>query len=289
MDEKQAYRHAAEKFKDHVATYCDYGNIKTLTWAKPGRREYSMRYVFDTEAHTMTITGDLGYAVVCPTCKVDLEHCAKSFQWVDYFAEKIRATSDMYVYDEDVAKETLRERLLSDDLDDDEKAEREALIEDIMDDYDVGQPGVRALDDDTSNQLNRIDSDAWEWIGTIGRRYHLRVYLWMFGLQLSWKRLRDKELPEFHPVLGMSTAHLPEDVWDELDWWSHKTGDPGPVVAYEKKSGHESYGWWVTCNEEPEENVPAPLRDCMNYARKLGATWIMFDRDAPVYDDLRTY
>lgn len=287
MDEKQAYRHAAEKFKDHVATYCDYGNIKTLTWAKPGRRDYCMRYVFDTEAHTMTITGDLGYAVVCPTCKVDLEHCAKSFQWVDYFAEKIRATSDMYVYDEDVAKETLRERLLSDDLDDDEKAEREALIEDIMDDYDVGQPGVRALDDDTSNQLNRIDSDAWEWIGTIGRRYHLRVYLWMYGLQMAYKQVSAKVQPELHVKLGMSTTHISESSKAFLDECvdNYKTD----LVVFRKEDCAGNYGWWITCDDDPADTVPEDLQQCIQYAQKFGASWIMFDGDATVYDCLPTY
>lgn len=289
MDEKQAFNHAQERFKDHVATYCDYGPIKTLTWAKPGRRDYSVRYVFDTEAHTMTITGDIGHAVVCPTCKVDLENCAKSFRWVDYFAEKIKASSDMYMYDEQLAKAQLREYLLPEGTDPEDVPEREELIDRIMEDYDVDQPGVRILDAETANDLNRIDPDAFEWIGTIGRRYHLRVYLWMYGLQLSWKQLRGKELPEFHPVLGMSTAHLPKEVRDDLDRWSNEIGEPSPVVAYQKKFGHESYGWWVTCNEEPEENVPAPLRDCMNYARKLGATWIMFDGDSTVYDGLPTY
>lgn len=191
---KEHIEHAKRKFANHVATYRDLGSISILDWKNPENINYSLRYVFDKEGHTMTITGDLGYAVVCPTCMVDLEHCVDAFRnSIDYFAEKIRASSDLYVYDEDAAKKTLREFLLSDDLDDDEKAYREALIEDIMEDYDVSRPGVRVLDDDTSNKLNSIDSDAWEWIGTIGRCYHLRVYMWMYGLQMAWEQIKAEQ------------------------------------------------------------------------------------------------
>lgn len=286
MKSEQAFRHAAERFKDHVATYCDYGNVKTLTWAKPGRRDYSMRYVFDAEAHTMTITGDLGFAVVYPTCKVDLEHCAQAFQSVDYFSEKIRASSDLYVFDEEDAEAELRERLLSENMSDDQKSEVESMIEDIMEDYDY-HTGVRMLDDNTSNRLNSIDSDAFEWIGSIGRQYHLRVFLWKYGLQMAYKQVSTKEQPELHVELGMSTTHISESSKAFLDECvdSYATD----LVVFRKEDCAGNYGWWITCDDDPADTVPEDLRQCIQYAQKFGASWIMFDGDATVYDGLPTY
>lgn len=284
MDTKEIYHHATEKFKNHIATYCDFGDVATLTWAKSERREYGMRYVFDKVAHTMTITGDLGYAVVCPTCKVDLEHCAEAFRnSVDYFAEKIKASSDLYVYDEDDAIAELRERLLRDDLSSREKTKREALIMNIMESYDEGQPGVRPLDDETESNLAFIDRDAWEWLGTIGRRYHLRVYLWMYGLQMAWKQVKNKNNPELHVVLGISTKHISKETQDYLD----VCADGGSSdTVYIKEDCCDKYGWWVACFEEPESGTPEDLRRCIEFAQKHGANWLMLDWNATVYAEL---
>lgn len=187
---EQAYQHALGRFSEHVATYKDYGELAVLNWQKLGRKEYSIRYVFDKVGNTLSIAGDLGEAVLSPTCKCDLENCARSFRnSIDYFAEKIYASSDMYVYDEAETRAGLRERLLHDDMDDDEKKDREDLIDEIMRDFDRWQ-GIRTLDDDTSNQLTNIDPDVFEFIGSLGQHYHLRVYLWMFGLQFAWEQLQ---------------------------------------------------------------------------------------------------
>lgn len=44
---EQAYQHALGRFSEHVATYKDYGELAVLNWQKLGRKEYSIRYVFD--------------------------------------------------------------------------------------------------------------------------------------------------------------------------------------------------------------------------------------------------
>lgn len=286
MKEKEALQHAMEKFKDHVATYCDYGNVATLTWAKPGTIDYSMRFVFDREGHTVTISGDLGHAVLQPTCKCDLEHCAKAFgSSIDYFAEKIRASSNMYIYDEEEAKAELRDRLLHEEVDEQEKVIRENLIDDIMRNFDRWD-GVGTLDDDTSNILTNVDPDAFELLGSLGRHYHLRVYLWMYALQMAWKQVKAKDQPEIHVVLGMSTAHISPKTQEFLDQCVD-----GPVgsATFRKEDACGNYGWWVACFEEPDEDIPDDLRECILFAQEHGADWIMFDGDATSYDDLPKY
>lgn len=187
MDKEKALAHAQRKFQEHVASYVDLDSVSILTWAKPGKIDYNMRYVFDKKGRTITISGDLGYAIVCPTCKVDLPSCAKAFQWVDYFAEKIRASSDMYDYDEEEAEATLREYLLR-DAEPEERKDREDLISELLDHFDRFS-GLGCLDEDLQNRLSHIDPDSWEWLGTLGRQYDLRVYLWMYGLQMAWRQL----------------------------------------------------------------------------------------------------
>lgn len=285
MRERDALQHAREKFKSHIATYCDYGNVATLTWAKPGTKEHSIRFVFDREFQTVTITGDLGEAVLWPTCKCDLEHCAKAFWSIDYFAEKIRASSDMFIYDEKEAEAELRANLLGEGLTLEERAERDLLISTIMEDF-SRDTGVREMDDDTSNWLNRVSPDAFEWIGSIGRQYHRNVYLWMYALRMAYKQVKEKDQPEIHVVLGMSTAHISPKTQEYLD--ECVDGRVGSAT-FRKEDVCGNYGWWVACFEEPDEDIPDDLRECILFAQEHGANWVMFDGAATSYDDLPKY
>lgn len=285
MKETEAIQHAREKFKNHVATYCDYGNISTLTWAKPGTKEHSIRFVFDREFQTVTITGDLGEAVLWPTCKCDLEHCAKAFGSINYFAEKVRTSSNMYIYDEEEAKAELCNRLLHEEVDEQEKVDRENLIDEIMRNFDRWD-GVGTLDDDTSNILINVDPDAFELLGSLGRHYHLRVYLWMYALRMAYKQVKEKDQPEIHVVLGMSTAHISPKTQEYLD--ECVDGRVGSAT-FRKEDVCGNYGWWVACFEEPDEDIPDDLRECILFAQEHGADWIMFDGDATSYDDLPKY
>ncbi len=284
MEKEKALAHAKERFSEHIAVYHDYGNIATLDWAKPGHIEYRIRYIFDKERNVLSISGDLGEAVAYPTCKVDLEHCAMAFQSVDYFAEKIRASSDMFVYDEREAEDELRKELLSSDLSEEERDDREDLVNRILENYTYDH-GVGILDDETSNDLNRIDPDAFEWIGTVGRSYALLVYLWMYGLQMAWEQVSKKNNPEIHVILGMSTANISGETRDYLD--RCVDGPEGPTTfRKEDDTGH--YGWWVCCFEEPED-IPEDLRECIRFAMRNGADWIMFDADATIYRELSLF
>lgn len=291
MKEKEALQHAMERFKDHVATYCDYGNVATLTWAKSGTIDYSMRFVFDREGHTVTISGDLGHAVLRPTCKCDLEHCAKAFgSSIDYFTEKIRTSTDMFIYDEKEAEAELRVNLLGEGLTLEERAERELLISTIMEDF-SRDTGVREMDDDTSNWLNRVSPDAFEWIGSIGRQYHRNVYLWMYAIQMAWEqvsqnRIKESDQPEIHVVIGMTTGHISPKTEEYLE----KCVDiPIGPATFRKEDVTGKHGWWVACFEEPDEDIPNDLRECIRFAQKHGADWIMFDGDATSYKELSVY
>ena len=45
MDKKKVI----ERFKNHKATFTDYGNIKILDFKKPGSIEYRIRFLFEED------------------------------------------------------------------------------------------------------------------------------------------------------------------------------------------------------------------------------------------------
>lgn len=52
-----------QKFKDHKATFADYGNIKILDFKKPNSTEYRIRFIFEEDYCRLHISGDLGQLV----------------------------------------------------------------------------------------------------------------------------------------------------------------------------------------------------------------------------------
>ena len=49
-----------EHFKNHVATFTDYGNIKILDFQEPGKSHYRIRFLFEEDYYRLHISGDLG-------------------------------------------------------------------------------------------------------------------------------------------------------------------------------------------------------------------------------------
>ena len=51
---------AKERFKNHIAVFIDYGNIKVLDFKKPNSSEYRIRFLFEEDYYRLHISGDLG-------------------------------------------------------------------------------------------------------------------------------------------------------------------------------------------------------------------------------------
>ena len=69
-----------------------------------------------------------------------------------------------------------------------------------------------------------------------------------------------------------STAHLSEASSTYLN--VHAAQGDELVVA-------TPYGWFIWVGEGDRDNLPADLVGITEYARRLGAEYILFDRDAP--------
>lgn len=103
---------------------------------------------------------------------------------------------------------------------------------------------------------------------------------------------------EIHKMLALSTSHLSERTCNEYllaatrDLLNGASADSlivPSVIAYEKRD----YGWFVWVPENPAdsegEDIPLELRSAIHVARVHGCGWVMFDRDAPVIDELPHY
>lgn len=51
---------AKRNFRNHVATFTDYGNIKMLDFKRPDSNEYRIRFLFEEDYCRLHISGDLG-------------------------------------------------------------------------------------------------------------------------------------------------------------------------------------------------------------------------------------
>lgn len=174
-------------FKDHVAKLTKHGDLEVLEWGKPGTICYYVRYVFD--GHRMYITGDLGEAVFCLTCKANVH----TFDiGLHYFDEKMKAYhSDRKDFDSDKAVKRLREWL------------NEIKENDVKYDHDKMRELFQETRDCNSNWewietlhrhedwICKLDCGYWEWMYSIGDEYPARFVSYLVGLQMASEQLKN--------------------------------------------------------------------------------------------------
>ena len=192
---------AVKAFSNHVATLSVGTNgIDALDYRRPGTVCYSLRVVFDhARGSRVYISGDLGEAVVYPTCDATLCGMAKCFTSRDkagglnvnwgYFLEKVRATSDSYCWDEESFAHDFKEH-----CDEYGLTIAEEFLENHMDRWgggiDVDSRDGVTLSDDTKFDLHEIDCDYREWVYDCGKRVSARVILWLVALRLAYEALK---------------------------------------------------------------------------------------------------
>ena len=97
-----------EHFKNHVATFTDYGNIKILDFKAPGKSDYRIRFLFEEDFYRLHISGDLGELIAANYNNMTYEDFSDFTDNIGYFEEKIDCHSrPIYVYDEEKEKKQL--------------------------------------------------------------------------------------------------------------------------------------------------------------------------------------
>lgn len=193
-------------FGNHKARYVRGWAVDILDWKIPGTLNYWVRMVFDHErddTKAVYISGDLGEAVVYPTCGATLGSMASCFTRrledgsIDvndsYFIEKVKCSSDLYDWRMDWFKEDLRDIYKSNYGDEGEEGELEDFFDEYCDGY-FGSVtvdnGVHITSDGATDKLEEIfGMDYDEFIYGCGRRVSERIVLWLVAMRLAYEQI----------------------------------------------------------------------------------------------------
>lgn len=192
-----------ERFKNHVAKFTNYGNIKILDFQKPGRSEYRIRFLFEEDFYRLHISGDLGELIACNYENMTYEGMKDFVNNPYYFEEKINCHSRrLYSYDEEKAKEELKKEFeeegcfVDDNYCDTWEEAVECKIREILFDFDyysgLGSEGYEALE--------RIGFDAASFTG-LGKERTGIIELYMLAFRLAQEDLKRQESEVQHDSL----------------------------------------------------------------------------------------
>ena len=184
-----------ENFKNHIATFTDYGNIKILDFKDPDSSHYRIRFLFEEDYYRLHISGDLGELIATNYRNMTFDKFADFVNDVGYFKEKIDCCSRaIYWYDEKEARDQLKEYIEEYGLlyyvdvyswgTDEERLE--SILDDILSDFSdatgIGSKGYEVL--------SELDSDAWEWTYDLGKKETGILDLYMLAFKLAMEQIR---------------------------------------------------------------------------------------------------
>lgn len=187
-----------ENFKNHIATFTDYGNIKILDFANPNSSHYRIRFLFEEDYCRLHISGDLGELIATNYNNMTFNKFTDFVNNTGYFEEKVDCHNRaFYYYDEDVARQELKEKFeeyewlsYTDKYDwkhDDEKR-LEYILDDILSDFSddtgLGSKGYE--------ELSEFDSDYWEWAYDLGKKSTGILDLYMLAFKLAMEQLKER-------------------------------------------------------------------------------------------------
>lgn len=184
-----------EHFKEHIATFTDYGNIKILDFKKPNSSEYRIRFLFEEDYCRLHISGDLGDLIASNYNNMTYEKFSDFVNDVGYFEQKIDCHNrPIYTYDEDQAREDLlkmakeHEWLSFSDkysYEDDDEERLNNIIDDILYDFsdNIGI-GSEGYDD-----LNDLEDDVIEFVSNLGKKETGILELYMLAFTLAKEQL----------------------------------------------------------------------------------------------------
>ena len=183
------------RFKDHIATFTDYGNIKILDFKKPESCEYRIRFMFEEDYCRLHISGDLGDLIASNYNNMTYDKFSDFVDNAGYFEEKIDCMSrSVYFYDRDKAVTDLK-KLIDEYMIEDELMEKtynsnlEYAIDDVLENFDenrgISEKGYEIMDD--------LITDFWEEARYIGRDRTGILELYLLAFKLATQQLQQSQ------------------------------------------------------------------------------------------------
>lgn len=177
-----------ENFKDHVATFTDYGNIKILDFKNPKSSHYRIRFMFEEDYYRLHISGDLGELIAVNFDNMCYERFTDFIDSPVYFEKKVRCCNrPLYEYDSDIAHKELEEHLEDCTFESDFK--KECFFEDVFCDFaeDYGF-GTFAY-----SLVSEKDPDCDDYIIYLGRVRTGILELYLLAFELAQKQLAESK------------------------------------------------------------------------------------------------
>lgn len=183
-----------EHFKEHIATFTDYGNIKILDFKRPNSSEYRIRFLFEEDYCRLHISGDLGELIASNYSNMTYEKFSDFVNDVGYFEQKIDCHNrPIYTYDEELAREELLKMAKDNDWllfsnkypyeDDEERLDN--IIDDILYDFDsstgIGRQGY--------DELSDLEDDVFDFAYELGKKETDILELYMLAFKLAKEQL----------------------------------------------------------------------------------------------------
>jgi hypothetical protein len=187
----------ADLFKDHVATFKDYGDIKILDFKKPESRCYHIRFTFDESQGYVHIDGDLGFLTAVRRGGMTYEGFTAYVNSPSYFEEKVVCHNrPFYEYDYDDARKEIKEYLKENNYDPEttfDFEDKEELFDEKLDIIMTDFDDERGLSPEGWNELCEIVSDAWEVAGDFGKKRTGIVELYLLAFSLAKAQIEGRE------------------------------------------------------------------------------------------------
>lgn len=189
-----------QHFKNHIATFTDYGNIKILDFKNPNSSEYRIRFLFEEDYYRLHISGDLGELIASNYYNMCYEKFGDFVNNTGYFKEKIDCHNrPLYRWDEKTAKEDVLKWLKDNDLYEDvvepeygfetEEDKLEDFFYEVLSDFENDKGiGPRGYE-----KLSEIDSDVWEEVSDFGKEETGILDLYMLAFKLATKQLEENK------------------------------------------------------------------------------------------------
>ena len=187
-----------KQFKNHIAKFTDYGNIKILDFKEPNTSHYRIRFLFEEDYCILHISGDLGELTATNYNNMTYDNFSDFINNVGYFTDKLNCHSrPIYLYDEDVARKelsqmieedyALKERVYEDAYGYDDAIEKllVKLLEDYSEDSGMGKIGY--------NRLSEYFTNAWEFASSIGKKSTGVLDLYLLAFELAQENLKKQE------------------------------------------------------------------------------------------------
>lgn len=181
-----------ENFKNHIATFTDYGNIKIVDFKEPGSSHYRIRFLFEEDYCRLHISGDLGELIATNYNNMTFDKFGDFVNDTGYFEGKINCASrKIYVYDEEKARNDIKELIQEYDAMENFMADRFDFetLEDVLDDILCDFDDDRGIGSKGYEELSKGFDDVWEFAGDIGKKETGILDLYMLAFKLAMEQL----------------------------------------------------------------------------------------------------